>query len=173
MLQSAVHERDCDRWGPVWLGRERQDNITIGLRSYVSTPEVTVIVQEVKSLKFNIVGEIAKPGSYPLSEPMTVLDAIAVGGVKHMALIGHNHCGMVDLKSRKEIFIKGMVNNAGWTKEAAKKSFEKNAPLSEIGNETDFILSETGRLLEKFPKIQIAPMLYLVEDNKLYLIKES
>ena len=60
--------------------RKLQDNITTGLRSYVSAPEVTVIVQEVKSLKFNIVGEIAKPGSYPLSEPMTVLDAIAVGG---------------------------------------------------------------------------------------------
>jgi polysaccharide biosynthesis/export protein len=57
-----------------------QDNITQGLRAYVSNPAVTVIVQEVKSLKFNIVGEITKPGSYPLTEPMTVLDAIAVGG---------------------------------------------------------------------------------------------
>jgi carbonic anhydrase len=79
---------------------------------------------------------------------------------------------MVDLNSRKDLFIEGMVNNAGWTKEAALQSFEKNAPLSEIGNETDFILSETTRLRIKFPKIQIAPMLYLVEDNKLYLIKE-
>ena len=57
-----------------------QDNIAKGLQSYISSPSVTVIVQEVKSLKFNIVGEIAKPGSYTLSEPMTVLDAIAVGG---------------------------------------------------------------------------------------------
>ena len=57
-----------------------QDNIALGLRSYVASPEVTVIVQEVKSLKFNIVGQIAHPGSYPLSQPMTVLDAIAVGG---------------------------------------------------------------------------------------------
>ena len=57
-----------------------QANITQGLRSYVASPEVTVIVQEVKSLKFNIVGEIVRPGSYPLSQPMTVLDAIAVGG---------------------------------------------------------------------------------------------
>jgi polysaccharide export outer membrane protein len=60
--------------------RKLQDNIATGLRSYVSAPEVTVIVQEAKSLKFNIVGEIARPGSYPLSQPMTVLDAIAVGG---------------------------------------------------------------------------------------------
>jgi polysaccharide biosynthesis/export protein len=57
-----------------------QDDIANSLRSYVSNPEVTVIVQEVKSKNFNIVGEIAKPGSYPLSEPITVLDAIALGG---------------------------------------------------------------------------------------------
>jgi polysaccharide export outer membrane protein len=57
-----------------------QYNITDGLRAYVSNPDVTVIVQEVKSLKFNIVGEITKPGSYVLTEPMTVLDAIAAGG---------------------------------------------------------------------------------------------
>jgi carbonic anhydrase len=40
------------------------------------------------------------------------------------------------------------------------------------GNE-DFILSETKRLRNRYPKIKIAPMLYLVEDNKLYLINED
>jgi polysaccharide export outer membrane protein len=57
-----------------------QARIADGLRTYVSNPDVTVIVQEVKSLKFNIVGEIMKPGSYALAQPMTVLDAIAAGG---------------------------------------------------------------------------------------------
>ncbi len=37
--------------------------------------------------------------------------AIAVGGVKCIALIGHNQCGMVNLMSRREIFIKGLVEN--------------------------------------------------------------
>src|ERR1039457_4409714 len=32
--------------------------------------------------------------------------AISVGGVRHITLIGHNHCGMVNLVSRKEQFIK-------------------------------------------------------------------
>lgn len=57
-----------------------QKTLANGLKAYVSNPEVTVIVQEVKSLKFNIVGEITRPGSYPLIKPMTILDAIAVGG---------------------------------------------------------------------------------------------
>jgi polysaccharide biosynthesis/export protein len=58
------------------LQRELHDN----LASFMAVPEVAVIVQEVKSRKFNIVGQVAKPGSYPLSEPMTVLDAIAAAG---------------------------------------------------------------------------------------------
>jgi polysaccharide export outer membrane protein len=57
-----------------------QQDIQQGLKAYVSVPEVTVTVQEVKSLKFNIVGQIMKPGSYPLSESTTVLDAIAQAG---------------------------------------------------------------------------------------------
>lgn len=50
------------------------------LLSYLSDPEVTVIVQEARSQKFNILGEVEHPGSYPLSRAMTVLDAIAIAG---------------------------------------------------------------------------------------------
>ncbi len=57
-----------------------QGEIQEGLAAFVAFPEVTVIVQEVKSLKFNIVGEVVKPGSYPLTESTTVLDAIALAG---------------------------------------------------------------------------------------------
>jgi len=57
-----------------------QQEIQQGLQAYLSVPEVTVTVQEVRSLKFNIVGQVMKPGSYPLSETTTVLDAIAQAG---------------------------------------------------------------------------------------------
>lgn len=57
-----------------------QAKITEELRGYLSQPEVTVIVQEVHSQKFNVVGEVLRPGSYQLARPITVLDAIAVVG---------------------------------------------------------------------------------------------
>ncbi|MEJ2544717.1 MAG: carbonic anhydrase [Calditrichaceae bacterium] len=98
--------------------------------------------------------------------------AIAVGGVKHIALIGHNHCGMVNLIARQDKFVEGLVENAGWNKEVAEDHFRHFAPMFEIGNETDFILSEVKRLRLRYPKIVIAPMIYLVEDNKLYLLEE-
>jgi carbonic anhydrase len=99
--------------------------------------------------------------------------AIAVGGVRAIALIGHNQCGMVNLISRRELFIHGLVENAGWEREWATEHFMHFAPMFEIGNEVDFVLSEAKRLRLRYPKIKIAPLLYRIEDNRLYLIKES
>jgi carbonic anhydrase len=98
--------------------------------------------------------------------------AIAVGGVKSIALIAHTQCGMVNLAARKDQFIKGLSNNAGWSSEQAEEHFNHFAPLFEIGNEIDFVLSEANRLRLRYPEILIAPMLYKVEDNLLYLLKE-
>jgi polysaccharide biosynthesis/export protein len=60
--------------------QQLQELIKQQLTAYLSSPEVTVLVQEVKSHKFNIIGEVAKPGSYVMTAPITVLDAIAVAG---------------------------------------------------------------------------------------------
>ena len=50
------------------------------LVEYVSTPQVTVVVQEVKSQTYIIVGKVSKPGSYDLGRPTTVLQAVAIAG---------------------------------------------------------------------------------------------
>ena len=99
--------------------------------------------------------------------------AIAIGQIGHIALIGHNNCGMVNLISRRDQFITGLVNNAGWNKERAEEHFRNFAPMFEIGNEVDFVISEAIRLRLRYPKIIIAPMLYKIEDNRIYLIKEK
>jgi len=99
--------------------------------------------------------------------------AIAVGGVRHIALIGHNNCGMVNLVARRESFIKGLVEQAGWEENLAEQHFNQFAPMFEIVNEIDFVLHEARRLRQRYPKIQVAPLLYKVEDNLLYQITES
>lgn len=96
--------------------------------------------------------------------------AIAVGHVRHIALIAHNHCAMVNLVARKKEFISGLIRGAGWRKEAAEEHFMNLAPMHEIGNEIDFIMSEKDRLSKKYPRIKIAPLYYRVEDNRLYCI---
>jgi polysaccharide export outer membrane protein len=43
-----------------------EQDITTRLHNYIADPEVTVMVQEIHSQKFNILGEVIKPGSYSL-----------------------------------------------------------------------------------------------------------
>lgn len=61
---------------PLQLERD----ITEKLKNFITTPEVTVIVQQVNSRKFNVLGEVGRPGSYPLTAATTVMDAIATAG---------------------------------------------------------------------------------------------
>ncbi len=99
--------------------------------------------------------------------------AIAVGGIRHIALIGHDKCGMVNLISKKDSFISGMVEGVGWERQMAEDHFNSFAPLCEIANEIDFTLYEAARLRGRYPNIMVAPMLYKVDDNLLYLINEK
>lgn len=73
--------------------RQLEDAITAKLKDFVADPDVTVIVQEVKSQKFNVLGMVMKPGSYPLTNSTTVLDAIATAG------------GFRDFAKRKDIYV--------------------------------------------------------------------
>lgn len=99
--------------------------------------------------------------------------AIAVGGVSAIALLGHTNCGMVNLMARREQFIEGLTRKAGWEPEWAEQHFYHFAPMFEIGNEVDFVLSEAKRLRLRYPKILVAPMIYKLEDNRIYLVRES
>ncbi len=99
--------------------------------------------------------------------------AIAVGGVTTIALMAHTNCGMVNLASRKETFIENLATNAGWTEAEAEEHFMAYAPMFEIGNEIDFVLLEAKRLRTRYPKVAVAPLLYRVEDNLLYQLREE
>lgn len=78
-----------------------QARIEKGLSDYVSKPAVTVIVQEAKSHKFNILGAVQKPGTYILTGPMTVLDAIALAG------------GLREWAKAKSIYILRVTSDGG------------------------------------------------------------
>lgn len=96
--------------------------------------------------------------------------AIAMGGIRHIVLIAHNRCGMVNLESRKELFVDGLVSNGGWDRSSAEEHFMHHAPVCEIGDETDFVLNEARRLQSRYPAVVVVPLYYHLDDNKLYLI---
>jgi polysaccharide export outer membrane protein len=57
-----------------------QENIGQRLKAFLANPAVTVIVTDPRSHHYNVVGQVAKPGIYPLSQLTTVLDAISSAG---------------------------------------------------------------------------------------------
>lgn len=99
--------------------------------------------------------------------------AIAIGGVSTIVLIAHTQCGMVNLMSRRDQFIAGLVQRGGWQRERAEPHFLRSVPLFEIGNELDFLLAEARRLRLLYPKILVVPLMYRVEDKRLYHVREA
>jgi len=47
---------------------------------YIVDPHVSVMVTEYKSQKFFVVGNVQKPGTYPLTKPIKVVEAISLAG---------------------------------------------------------------------------------------------
>ena len=97
--------------------------------------------------------------------------AIAVGRVHTIALIAHTDCGMARLAERREEFIRGLIEAAGWDEAQAVRHFEESAPKFGIRNEVDFVLHEAERLRGIYPRIAVAPLLYRVEDDLLYQLR--
>jgi len=98
--------------------------------------------------------------------------AVSIGGVEAIALLAHNHCGMVNLVSKREAFIEGLIRS-GWEREFAEQHFMNFAPHYEIGNEIDFVLVEAQRLRQRYPNLLVAPLYYRIEDNAILLVREN
>jgi polysaccharide export outer membrane protein len=90
-----------------------EDAIRTKLQALMQNPQVTVMVQEVRSQRFSIMGEVNKPGAYPLNGRMTVLEAIAAAGglrdfakTKKMYILRRTPDGAT---ARVKVDYKGMV----------------------------------------------------------------
>jgi polysaccharide biosynthesis/export protein len=70
-----------------------EKDIANKLKNFISEPEVTVMVQQVNSQKFNILGQVVRPGSYVIANSPTVLDALALAG------------GFRDFAKQKSIYV--------------------------------------------------------------------
>jgi carbonic anhydrase len=98
--------------------------------------------------------------------------AIAMGGIRQLILMAHNRCAMVNLVSKKDLFADGLVTHGGWDRELAEEHFIHQAPLFEISNEIDFVLSEARRLQFRYPGISVIPLFYNIDNDMIYIIAE-
>ena len=57
-----------------------REKVMTEANKFVEDPNATIVVKQINSRKVYITGQVAKPGSYPLAGPMTVLQLIAMAG---------------------------------------------------------------------------------------------
>jgi len=81
-----------------------EQDIATRLQDYITKPEVTVMVEQINSKKFNVLGQVIKPGSYSLTLASTVVDALAIAN------------GPRDFAKLKSIFILRQNPGGGQTR---------------------------------------------------------
>jgi polysaccharide export outer membrane protein len=97
-----------------------EQDITGKLRDYITKPKVTIIVTQINSENFNVLGQVVKPGSYSLALAPTVVDAIAIAG------------GTRDFAKQKAIYILRPNAGGGESRIAFNyKDFIKGNPLQQ------------------------------------------
>jgi polysaccharide export outer membrane protein len=90
--------------------------ITELLGKYINNPDVNVMVQEVRSKKYYIDGEVNKPGTYLLVTPTTILEALSNAG------------GFREFANQKKIRIlrQGNILHFNWKDVSRGKNLEQN-----------------------------------------------
>jgi polysaccharide biosynthesis/export protein len=96
-----------------------EQDIATKLQDYITKPDVTVMVEQINSKKFNVLGQVIKPGSYSLTLASTVVDALAVANgprdfakLKSIFILRQNpDGGQIRIAFNYRAFLKGKAQN--------------------------------------------------------------
>jgi carbonic anhydrase len=91
-------------------------------------------------------------------------------GVEHIAIVGHNDCGMSQLNQMAPHVVDALADQ-GWSRHTAQHYVDTQAKRLAISNELDTLKEEYKRLRKIFPKMKIAPLFVCLYDGKLRLPK--
>lgn len=100
-----------------------RDALVIALRKYIDSPQVTVIVTEARSQRFNVLGQVMRPGAYALNNGTGVLDALAIAG------------GLREFAKKNKIYVLRVVNG-----DRVRISYNYKAVLSGKSDSSELLL---------------------------------
>jgi polysaccharide export outer membrane protein len=75
-------------------------SLTEKLKKYLTAPQVTVMVSQINSQRVYVIGEVTRPGAYPMLPGMNILQAISSAG------------GLTQFANAKKIFLLRTVNQS-------------------------------------------------------------
>jgi carbonic anhydrase len=115
---------------------------------------------------------IRSPGANMKDHEFAIALALSTG-IRYMALLVHNNCIMSDPFKRRNDFVKVMVRDHRWRHEHAEVMFDDSVQFSYIGEPIVFALEEAHRLRTLFPKLVVVPLLYDVDSDKVFLVRDN
>lgn len=77
---------------------QARENLRKALAVYLRDPQPTLSAYNFAGRSFTIVGKVNRPGSYSLTQPMRVLDAIGLAGGLSVGIIKNDSTELADLK---------------------------------------------------------------------------
>lgn len=89
-------------------------------------------------------------------------------GVRHLALVGHNDCGMTKVDANKDKMVDALVEQ-GWYRDRAEDFVSVNASRYAIPDELQALRREYNRLRRLFRKVEIAPLFLSLANQKIYM----
>jgi len=89
-------------------------------------------------------------------------------GVRHLALIGHNDCGMTKVHASAGAMSQALVDQ-GWPRESAEDYVTQQGPRYAIRDELDSLKHEYFRLRRLFRHLEIAPLFAALANSNLYV----
>ena len=106
-----------------------RDVLVTRMAAYMPSPEVSVIVREVKSAKVTVIGQVKTPGRYDIRNRTTVLDVLAQAGP------------FSDFAALSRIFVIRADGSA-----TKRLSFDYSKAVSRRGEQENFVL-EPGDII--------------------------
>ena len=81
---------------------------------------------------------------------------------------------MVDVVSKREAFVAGLVENAGWDRQRAEQHFDEHSSHYGLDDVADSVRLEAQRLRRAYTGVCVAPLVYALDDHCLYqLMKDA
>ena len=99
--------------------------------------------------------------------------ALALADLRHVCIIGHTQCAMVDLPTQKAAFTAGLVCTGGWDPAEAEAYFDNQVADFHLADVSSFVCQQARCLRARYPQVLVAPLLFRVEDGLVYQVVEG
>lgn len=114
--------------------------------------------------------QVRTAGATPEPVLSNVAFAIAVAGVRAIAVITHTDCAMCRAADSAASMTGHLVEREGWCGDAAREQERQLRHVHRIADPISSAWAHARRLARRFPSCVVAPLLYRVDDGALLQI---